>query len=82
MKLNRANKSQKETLPLNTIKEYPTDKHKQVIDESHDHDILVSLGIDMLWVKKQISNHMAHHTKYEVALLVAIIMLVVERFMH
>ena len=62
--------------------EYPTPKQIQDLQQTNDHDIIVSLGVDMLWVKKQISNHLAHHTKYEVALIVAIILMVVERFFN
>lgn len=62
--------------------EYPTQKQRQEISQTQDHDILVGLGVDMLWMKKQISNHLAHHTKYEAALIVAIILMVVERFVQ
>lgn len=58
---------------------YPTEEQKQQVKSQDDHDILVALGVDMLWVRKQISNHLAHHTKYEVALVVAILLMVIER---
>lgn len=62
--------------------ECPTPKQRQEIENSNDHDILVALGVDMLWVKKQFSNHLAHHSKYEVALIVALVLMVVERFIE
>jgi hypothetical protein len=50
--------------------------------QEQDHDIIVALGVDMLWLKTQISNHLAHHARYEVALLVAIVLMVIERFLR
>jgi hypothetical protein len=56
----------------------PTPQQRQHLEDSQDHDILVALGVDMIWMKKQFSNHLAHHTKYEVALIVAIVLMVIK----
>jgi len=40
-------------------------------EEKSDHDLLVSLGKDMEWVKKSLSNHLAHHSALEVGLAIA-----------
>jgi hypothetical protein len=51
----------------------------RVPDETvSDHDLLVALGTDMAWLKKCFSNHLAHHARYEVALIIAIILMVVK----
>jgi hypothetical protein len=47
-------------------------------EEMSDHDLLVAMSVDMAWLKRCFSNHLVHHTKYEVALIVAIILLVVK----
>jgi hypothetical protein len=61
-----------------TSRGVPTPQQRQDLEDSKDHDILVALGVDMIWVKKQFSNHLAHHTKYEVALIVAIALMVIK----
>jgi len=55
----------------------PNDKAK--LQQAGDHDILVGLGVDMIWLKKQFSNHLEHHKLYEKALLLAIILAALDR---
>jgi hypothetical protein len=52
---------------------------KETLQQADDHDILVGLGVDMIWLKKQFSNHLEHHKLYEKALLVAIILAAMDR---
>lgn len=37
------------------------------------------LETDMAWVKKTLSNHLRHHEKYEVALVIGVLLMVAER---
>jgi hypothetical protein len=34
---------------------------------------------DMAWVKTMLSNHLEHHKKYETALVIAILLMLIER---
>jgi hypothetical protein len=45
-----------------------------VIEE--DRRMLCELHTDMKWVKKTLGNHLAHHEKYEVALIAGILLAV------
>lgn len=52
-----------------------------------DRELLVKLAIqsdvtsnDIRWIKKILGNHLKHHQAYEIALVIGIILLVIERF--
>jgi hypothetical protein len=47
------------------------------VNES-DRMKLCELHADMKWVKTTLGNHLKHHEKYEIALVVGILLLVVE----
>ncbi len=46
-----------------------------------DHVKLCELHTDMKWVKMTLSNHLKHHEKYEIALVIGILLLVAERLL-
>ena len=46
-----------------------------------DSRTLAELHTDMQWVKKTLGNHLKHHEKYEIALVVGILLMVVERLL-
>ena len=37
------------------------------------------LESDMQWVKQTLSNHLKHHERYEIALIVGILLMIAER---
>jgi hypothetical protein len=40
---------------------------------------LTEMKTDIKWIKKMLSNHLKHHERYEIALVVGIVLLVIER---
>jgi len=49
------------------------------LSELNDRQLLIKTVVDLQWVKKTLSNHLKHHEMYEIALVVGILLLVVER---
>lgn len=49
------------------------------ISEFSDRKLLVKTVTDLQWVKKTLSNHLKHHERYEIALVIGVLLLVIER---
>jgi hypothetical protein len=45
-----------------------------------DQRKLCELHADMKWVKRTLGNHLMHHEKYEIALIIGILLLILERW--
>lgn len=44
-----------------------------------DHSKLCEIYADMKWVKITLNNHLKHHERYEIALIIGILLMIVER---
>ena len=42
---------------------------------------LAKLKADIEWIKTSLSNHLKHHERYEIALIVGILLMVAERLL-
>ena len=47
-----------------------------------DRYSMESLNCDVQWIKKTLSNHLKHHERYEIALIVGVLLMVADRLFN